>query len=181
MTKSKILAILAGGLFAGILSGIPIIGFLWLIWAILGGIIAVGLYFLIAGPPVSAMDGLVLGGGAGLIGGIANVAVDAIIIVAFAAVGAFSGNSADPAATFLVNVSFSAVGLIISAVISFIILMIAASSGVIMSIMLGSGHKPQPADLFGRPGTAARPGNAANPFDQQPGHKPGSNPFDTPR
>lgn len=71
-----------GGLAFAVVSVIPIIGWLWFIWSILGGLLAVFLYKTWKeGDPATTKESVLLGLGSGVIGGVIMFVLS--IIMAF--------------------------------------------------------------------------------------------------
>ncbi|MEO8648507.1 MAG: hypothetical protein ABI539_05015 [Acidobacteriota bacterium] len=156
MTRTKVFASIAGGLLAGVISSIPIIGWLWFIWAILGGLLAVFLLYRKVGGSIEIVDGLILGGAAGLIGAVVNL----IGVLVFAAVGAaFSAlmqtGSKDFFATFVTAFMFGLINVAINIIWSVLIFILALLSGLTLSAILRSTNSrpnPQPVNPFDTPG-----------------------------
>ncbi len=68
--NNKIKPALLGGLIVGVLSAIPIVNYCCCIWTIAGGALAAFLYIKSSPTPVTVGDGAVVGGLAGVFGGI---------------------------------------------------------------------------------------------------------------
>ena len=78
--KHKILPILIGGLILGVISAIPFIGWLWFVWAILGGFLAVLLYKTFSkAQTAKPVEGVIIGLSAGVLGGVLMFVLSTII------------------------------------------------------------------------------------------------------
>lgn len=152
--NGKFLAALAGGVAAGFLAGMPIVGWLWFIWAILGGLLAVYLYYRNAGAAIEIIDGVIVGGLAGLTAAIVNM----VEVVFFAAIGALisaltnPGASEDKLAAFGVAFMFSMVGVIFNIVWGVLMLFLSLLSGLVLALILNNSNKPRQPVPFGAPG-----------------------------
>lgn len=69
----KTKAIIIGGGAAGLISSIPIIGWLWIVWTFLGGALAAFLFVRKSDKPVQLGEGVVVGVLAGLVSGVVNL------------------------------------------------------------------------------------------------------------
>jgi hypothetical protein len=68
--NNKLKPALLGGLIVGVLSAIPIINYCCCIWTLGGGVLAAYLYIQSSPTPVKIGDGAIVGGLAGVIGGV---------------------------------------------------------------------------------------------------------------
>ena len=68
--NNKLKPALLGGLIVGVLSAIPFINYCCCIWSIGGGLLAGFLYIKSSPTPVSVGDGAIVGGLAGVVGGV---------------------------------------------------------------------------------------------------------------
>ncbi len=68
--NNKLKPALLGGLIVGVLSAIPIINYCCCIWTLGGGVLAAFLYVKSSPTPVKMGDGAMVGGLAGVVGGI---------------------------------------------------------------------------------------------------------------
>jgi hypothetical protein len=68
--NNKLKPALLGGLIVGILSAIPIINYCCCIWTLGGGVLAAFLYIKSSPTPVKMGDGAMVGGLAGVVGGV---------------------------------------------------------------------------------------------------------------
>jgi hypothetical protein len=68
--NNKLKPALLGGLIVGVLSAIPIINYCCCIWTLGGGVLAAYLYIQSSPTPVKIGDGAMVGGLAGVIGGV---------------------------------------------------------------------------------------------------------------
>lgn len=66
--NAKSAAVVSGGLIMGVLTGIPVIGWAGILWAMLFGAFTVFLYIRRSAQPAQYVDGVVLGAIAGTIG-----------------------------------------------------------------------------------------------------------------
>jgi len=144
--KSKFLAAAAGGILAGFLSGIPIVGWFFFFWAILGGLLAVFLYYRKVGSGIEIIDGLIVGGLAGLVAGIVNL----VEVIGFAAVSSaisvltHTGTSDDKLGAFGVTFMLSLIGVAFNIVWSVLILIFSLLSGLVLALILNSTNKATP-------------------------------------
>ena len=81
--NNKLKPALLGGLIVGILSAIPIINYCCCIWSIGGGLLAGFLYIKSSPTPVSVGDGAIVGGLAGVVGGILYLVIGLPIALLF--------------------------------------------------------------------------------------------------
>jgi hypothetical protein len=68
--NNKLKPALLGGLIVGVLSAIPLINYCCCIWTLGGGVLAAFLYIKSSATPVKIGDGAMVGGLAGVVGGI---------------------------------------------------------------------------------------------------------------
>ncbi|HEY3037146.1 MAG TPA: hypothetical protein VGJ66_00330 [Pyrinomonadaceae bacterium] len=68
--NNKLKPAILGGLIVGVLSAIPFINYCCCIWSIGGGLLAAYLYIQSSPTPVAMGDGAIVGGLAGVVGGI---------------------------------------------------------------------------------------------------------------
>ncbi len=146
--KSKILASLLGGLFIGVISIIPIIGWLWFIWAVIGGLLASLIQYLFVKSEIKTIDGVWAGAGAGVIGAIVNVVgvtLWAVIASAFVTL-ARNDPSGDTLSMFASSFAFSLPGILLNVVFGIPIILLAFAFGTLLAFILSSiNAKPQPA------------------------------------
>jgi len=81
--NNKLKPALLGGLIVGILSAIPIINYCCCIWSIGGGLLAGFLYIKSSPTPVSVGEGAIVGGLAGVVGGILYLVIGLPIALLF--------------------------------------------------------------------------------------------------
>ena len=68
--NNKLKPALLGGLIVGVLSAIPLVNYCCCIWTLGGGVLAAYLYIQSSPTPVKIGDGAIVGGLAGVIGGV---------------------------------------------------------------------------------------------------------------
>lgn len=81
--NNKLKPALLGGLIVGILSAIPFINYCCCIWSIGGGLLAGFLYIRSSPTPVSVGEGAIVGGLAGVVGGILYLVIGLPIAMLF--------------------------------------------------------------------------------------------------
>jgi hypothetical protein len=81
--NNKLKPALLGGLIVGVLSAIPIINYCCCIWSIGGGVLAAFLYIKSSPTPVKMGDGALVGGLAGVVGGIIYLILGLPIAILF--------------------------------------------------------------------------------------------------
>lgn len=81
--NNKLKPALLGGLVVGLLSAIPFINYCCCIWGIGGGVLAAYLYIKSSPTPVSTGDGAMVGGLAGVVGGIIYLVIGLPIAILF--------------------------------------------------------------------------------------------------
>lgn len=81
--NNKLKPALLGGLVVGLLSAIPFINYCCCIWGIGGGVLAAYLYVKSSPTPVSTGDGAMVGGLAGVVGGIIYLVIGLPIAILF--------------------------------------------------------------------------------------------------
>ena len=81
--NNKLKPALLGGLIVGILSAIPFINYCCCIWSIGGGLLAGFLYIKSSPTPVSVGEGAIVGGLAGIVGGILYLVIGLPIALVF--------------------------------------------------------------------------------------------------
>ena len=81
--NNKLKPALLGGLIVGILSAIPFINYCCCIWSIGGGLLAGFLYIKSSPTPVSVGEGAIVGGLAGIVGGIIYLIIGLPIALVF--------------------------------------------------------------------------------------------------
>src|SRR5688572_3770322 len=81
--NNKLKPALLGGLIVGILSAIPFINYCCCIWSIGGGLLAGFLYIKSSPTPVSVGEGAIVGGLAGIVGGILYLIIGLPIAILF--------------------------------------------------------------------------------------------------
>lgn len=81
--NNKLKPALLGGLIVGVLSAIPFINYCCCIWSIGGGALAAYLYIKSSPTPVTMGDGAIVGGLAGVVGGIIYLIIGLPIAIFF--------------------------------------------------------------------------------------------------
>lgn len=81
--NNKLKPALLGGLIVGVLSAIPIINYCCCIWSIGGGALAAFMYIKSSPTPVKMGDGAMVGGLAGVVGGIIYLVIGLPIAILF--------------------------------------------------------------------------------------------------
>jgi hypothetical protein len=81
--NNKLKPALLGGLIVGVLSAIPIINYCCCIWSIGGGALAAYLYIKSSPTPVAMGEGAMVGGLAGVVGGIIYLVIGLPIAILF--------------------------------------------------------------------------------------------------
>jgi hypothetical protein len=79
----KSAAVVSGGLFLGVLTGLPVIGWGGVLWALLFGAFTVFLYIQRAPQPAQYTDGVVLGAIAGTIGSFIQLVISLVLGVLY--------------------------------------------------------------------------------------------------
>src|SRR5688500_9270266 len=130
--NNKLKPALLGGLIVGLLSAIPFINYCCCIWSIGGGALAAYLYIKSSPMPVSTGDGAMVGGLAGVFGGIIYLVIGLPIAILF-------GMAAmqDQLTRSGVELPFSGVVLmIVSGIIGAIFLAVLATLGGIIGVAI---------------------------------------------
>ena len=143
--NNKLKPALLGGLIVGLLSAIPFINYCCCIWSIGGGALAAYLYIKSSPMPVSTGDGAMVGGLAGVFGGIIYLIIGLPIAILF-------GMAAmqDQLTRSGVELPFSGVLLmIVSGIVGAIFLAVLAALGGIIGVAIfekrkGNGMAPPP-------------------------------------
>lgn len=81
--NNKLKPALLGGLIVGVLSAIPFINYCCCIWSIGGGALAAYIYIKSSSTPVSMGDGAMVGGLAGVVGGVIYLILGLPIAILF--------------------------------------------------------------------------------------------------
>jgi len=151
--NNKLKPALLGGLIVGVLSAIPFINYCCCIWSIGGGALAAFLYIKGSSVPVKTGDGAVVGGLAGVIGGIIYLVIGLPIAIFFgmAAMEEQLSNSG-------VHLPFSGVILmIVASLVGAIFLALLATLGGVIGVAIFEKRKdggvPPPPNYGSAPGT----------------------------
>ena len=150
---NKLKPALLGGLIVGVLSSIPLINYCCCIWGIGGGALAAYLYIKSSPTPVKMGDGAMVGGLAGVVGGLIYLILGLPIAILFGmtAMEQQLSNSG-------VHLPFSGVILmVIAGIVGAIILAVLATLGGIIGVAIFEKRKdgaapPPPQQYGGGPG-----------------------------
>lgn len=143
--NNKLKPALLGGLVVGLLSAIPFINYCCCIWSIGGGALAAYLYIKSSPLPVRTGDGAIVGGLAGVVGGIIYLVIGLPIAILFGMAA-----MTEQLARSGVELPFSGVLLmIVSGIVGAIFLVVLATLGGIIGVAIfekrkGSGIAPPP-------------------------------------
>lgn len=148
--NNKLKPALLGGLIVGVLSAIPFINYCCCIWSIGGGALAAFLYIKSSPVPVKTGDGAMIGGLAGVVGGI-------IYLILGLPIAVFFGMAAmeDQLTRTGVHLPFSGVLLmIVAGIVGAIILALLATLGGVIGVAIfekrkGNGSVPPPPQNYG--------------------------------
>ena len=134
--NNKLKPAILGGLIAGVLSGvlsfIPFVNYCCCIWSIGGGVLAAFIYIKASPVPVKIGDGALVGGLAGVVGGILYLIINLPItlLVGVAAIGSQLRNSG-------VNLPLSPfVLVIVSSIVTAVIIAVLAALGGIIGVAI---------------------------------------------
>lgn len=147
--NNKLKPALLGGLIVGVLSAIPFINYCCCIWSIGGGVLAAYLYIKSSPIPVTMGDGAIVGGLAGIVGGIIYLIIGLPIAILFGMAAMTEQLSRSG-----VRLPFSGTLLmIVAGIIGAIILAVLATLGGIIGVAIfekrkGSNLTPPPAQGF---------------------------------
>jgi len=151
--NNKLKPALLGGLIVGVLSAIPFINYCCCIWSIGGGALAAFLYIKGSSVPVKTGDGAVVGGLAGVIGGIIYLVIGLPLTIFFgmAAMEEQLSNSG-------VHLPFSGMILmIVASLVGAIFLALLATLGGVIGVAIfekrKDGGAPPPPNYGAAPGT----------------------------
>ena len=151
--NNKLKPALLGGLIVGVLSAIPLVQYCCCIWSIGGGALAAFLYIKGSSVPVKTGDGAVVGGMAGVVGGILYLIIGLPFAIFFgmAAMEQQLSNSG-------VHLPFSGMILmIVTSIIGAILLALLATLGGVIGVAIfekrKDGGAPPPPNYGGTPGT----------------------------
>jgi len=153
--NNKLKAALLGGLIVGVLSAIPFINYCCCIWSIGGGVLAAFIYIKGSSIPVKTGDGAMVGGLAGVVGGIIYIVLSLPLNILFGMTAMEEQLSRSG-----VHLPFSGVLLlIVASIIGAIVLAILATVGGVIGVAIfekrKDGGAPPPAPGFGgAPGSA---------------------------
>ena len=157
--NNKLKPALLGGLIVGVLSGvlsfIPFVNYCCCIWSIGGGALAAFIYIKSSATPVGLGDGAMVGGLAGVVGGILYLIINLPITVLVVGVAGMSSQLRQAG----VNIPFSPILLvIISSIVTAVILAVLATLGGVIGVAIFEKRKgdslapPPPQNVGGGPG-----------------------------
>lgn len=152
--NNKLKPALLGGLIVGVLSAIPFINYCCCIWSIGGGVLAAFLYIKSSPTPVKTGDGAVVGGLAGVVGGIIYLVIGLPIALLFgmAAMTEQLNRSG-------VDLPISgALLMIVAAIIGAIVLALLATLGGVIGVAIFEKRKDGPT-----PGVGGKQAYGSNP------------------
>jgi hypothetical protein len=147
--NNKLKPALLGGLIVGVLSAIPIINYCCCIWSIGGGALAAFMYIKSSPTPVKMGDGAMVGGLAGVIGGIIYLIIGLPIAILIG-----SAAMAEQLSRSGVHLPFSGILLmIISGIVGAIVLALLTTLGGVIGTAIfekrkGDGLAPPPPQNF---------------------------------
>lgn len=148
--KPAILGGLIVGLLSGVLSIIPIVNYCCCIWSIGGGVLAAFLYVKASPVPVRIGDGALVGGLAGVVGGILYLIINLPITLLIVGAAGMSSQLRQAG----VDVPFSPILLVvISSMVTAVILAVLATLGGVIGVAIfekrkGDGVTPPPQQNF---------------------------------
>ena len=129
--NNKMKPALLGGLIVGLLSAIPFVNYCCCIWGIGGGALATYLYIKGSATPVRPGDGAMVGGLAGVVGGLIYLVIGVPLAYLVAGPAAMEGQLARAG----VNIPFSgALLFIIAGIVGAIILVILSVLGGLIAV-----------------------------------------------
>jgi hypothetical protein len=141
--SDKLKPAILGGLIVGVLSAIPFINYCCCIWSIGGGALAAFLYIKSSPTPVGTGDGAIVGGLAGVFGGIIYLVIGLPIVILFG-----MASMQEQLSRSGVRLPFSGVLLmIIAGIVGAVILALLATLGGVIGVAIfekrkGSGIAP---------------------------------------
>ncbi|HEV7473147.1 MAG TPA: hypothetical protein VGN90_03805 [Pyrinomonadaceae bacterium] len=147
--NNKLKPALLGGLIVGVLSAIPFINYCCCIWSIGGGALAAYLYIKSSPVPVSMGDGAMVGGLAGVVGGIIYLILGLPIALVFGMASMTESLNRSgvqlPVSGFLL--------IIVAAIVGAIILALLATLGGVIGVAIfekrkGDGLAPPPPQNY---------------------------------
>ncbi len=150
--NNKLKPALLGGLIVGLLSAIPFINYCCCIWSIGGGALAAFLYIKGSPVPVKTGDGAMVGGLAGVVGGIIYLIIGLPIALLFGSAAMTESLNRSG-----VQLPFSgALLLVFGAIVGAIILALLATLGGVIGVAIfekrkGDGSTPPPPPMGGTP------------------------------
>lgn len=139
--NNKLKPALLGGLIVGVLSAIPIINYCCCIWTLGGGVLAAYLYVKSSPTPVKMGDGAMVGGLAGVVGGV-------IYFIISLPINIFFGMAAMQEQLYRsgVRLPFSGIVLVLlTSIVGAIILALLTALGGIIGVAIFEKRKDGPA------------------------------------
>jgi len=152
--NNKLKPALLGGLIVGVLSAIPFINYCCCIWSIGGGAVAALIYIKSSATPVQMGEGAMVGGLAGVVGGIIYIVIGLPIalLLGIASMEEQLNRSG-------VHLPFSgAILMIVGSIIGAVLLALLATLGGVIGTAIfekrkGTNAAPPPPQNFGGPGS----------------------------
>jgi hypothetical protein len=153
--NNKLKPAILGGLIVGVLSGllsfIPFVNYCCCIWSIGGGVLAAFLYIKSSATPVGMGDGAMVGGLAGVVGGILYLIINLPITLLIVGVAGMNSQLSQAG----VKLPFGPIVLVfISSIVTAVILAGLATLGGVIGVAIfekrkGDGLAPPPPQNFG--------------------------------
>ena len=162
-------AAVIGGVIAGVLSGIPIVGGCCFLWALAGGFLALFMYLKSVPGPIEMGDAAKLGATAGVIGAVISVVIGLPFFLLGVGASAI-GNSDLPNAGLSTGIMAASgvVGLILRAVfvVAFAVLGAVIGAATVGKKGGGAGVPPPPPPPGGGYGGPGAPGSSGGGYGQ---------------
>lgn len=175
-------AALIGGLVAGVLSGLPVVGGCCFLWAIGGGFLAVFMYMKNSPAPMQMGDAAKLGAIAGAIGAVISL----VLGLPFLLLGVGSAAMNQDMARAGIGAGIMAVGGFVGLIIrALFVVGFAAVGGIIGAAVLGKNRPggmpppPPPPVSYGGPAGGGYGGTTGGGFGTTPGSTTPGGPGDT--
>lgn len=150
--NDKIKPALLGGLIVGVLSAIPFINYCCCIWTLGGGALAAFLYIKSSPTPVSIGDGAVVGGLAGVFGGIIYLIIGLPIALLFGIAAMQEQLTRSGMEVPFSGTVLAIVGSIVGAIILALLTLLGGILGVAIFEKRKGGAPPPPQNFGGTPG-----------------------------
>ncbi len=147
--NNKLKPALLGGLIAGLLSAIPFLNYCCCIWTLGGGAVAAYLYIQSSPTPVTIGDGAIVGGLAGVVGGIINIIIGLPIALLFGIAAMEEQFSRQGIQLPFSGVILAILSNIVGAVIIAVLTMLGGIIGVAIFEKRKDGGAPPPPQQYG--------------------------------